>query len=77
MNAGFWCECIEEEDQVEDLCVGGRVVLKWIVKDWIGKVWTGFGWCSLGTSDRHSEVARRLSSCEKESLCGGELVQVL
>jgi hypothetical protein len=33
VHAGFWWECIEKGDQVEDPCVDGRIVLKWIVKN--------------------------------------------
>jgi hypothetical protein len=26
----------------EDLCVGGKIILEWILGKQVGKVWTGF-----------------------------------
>jgi len=32
--------------------VGGRMILKWILKKWLGRVWIGFIWLRTGTSSR-------------------------
>ena len=40
MHSGFWWDNLKERDHIEDLGVGGRVVLKWILKRFGKKVWT-------------------------------------
>jgi hypothetical protein len=35
----------------EDLDVGGRIILKWILESQDGVVWTGFIWLKIGTSE--------------------------
>jgi hypothetical protein len=30
--------------------IGGRIILKWIVKEWVERAWTGFIWLRIGTS---------------------------
>ena len=32
--------------------VGGRMILKWILKEYFGRVWIGFIWLRIGTSGR-------------------------
>jgi hypothetical protein len=42
MHAGFWWESQNQRDYLEDLDVGGRIILKWIFDKYNGVVWTGF-----------------------------------
>jgi len=30
------------EDHLEDLCIAGKIILKWIIKKFNGMSWTGF-----------------------------------
>jgi hypothetical protein len=34
----------EERDHLEGHGLGGRIILKWILKDWNGEAWTGLVW---------------------------------
>jgi hypothetical protein len=49
-------ECIEDfggkarRDHYEDLDVGGRIILKWILERQDEMVWTGLIWLRIGTS---------------------------
>jgi hypothetical protein len=42
MHIGYWWESQKVKDHYEDIYVGGRVILKWILERWDGVVWTGF-----------------------------------
>jgi hypothetical protein len=50
IHVGYWWESQQERDHYEDLDVGGRRILKWIVKRWVGMVRTGLIWLRIGTS---------------------------
>jgi hypothetical protein len=32
MHSGFWWGSLNERDQLQELCVNGRIILKWIFK---------------------------------------------
>jgi hypothetical protein len=56
MHAGFWWENLRERDTLEDLGVGGRIILKWILKKCDGMAWTGSMWARIGKSGRLFET---------------------
>jgi hypothetical protein len=35
---------------MEDVGIGGRIILKLILEKWAGRMWTGFIWLRIGTS---------------------------
>jgi hypothetical protein len=41
---------LERKSPQEDLDVGGRIILKWILERHDGVVWTGLIWFRIGTS---------------------------
>jgi hypothetical protein len=50
MHIGFWWENQKERDDLEDLDVGSRIILKWTLERQDGVVWTGLVWLRIGTS---------------------------
>jgi hypothetical protein len=47
--SGFWWERQKkrERDHWEDIDVGGKIMLKWILGKYDGVVWTGFIWLRI------------------------------
>jgi hypothetical protein len=41
---------VGKPDHFNDEGVGGRIILKWIIKKYIVGVWTGLMWFRMGTS---------------------------
>jgi hypothetical protein len=50
---GFWWGNFRERDDLEDLGVDGRIILRWIFRKWDVKVWTGSIWLRRGTDGGH------------------------
>jgi hypothetical protein len=38
-----------ERDHLADPGVGGRIILRWIIRKWDMRVWTGLSWLRIGT----------------------------
>jgi hypothetical protein len=51
INTIFWLENMKGRDHSEDLCVDGKITLKWILGKLCEKVWTGFIWHGIVTTD--------------------------
>ena len=47
---GFCWGNLKEKGHLEDLGVGGRVILKYILNKRDGRAWTGLIWQGIGTS---------------------------
>jgi hypothetical protein len=48
----FWWGDLMERNNLEDLGVDERIILKWILKKSDGESWTGLLWLKIGTGDR-------------------------
>jgi hypothetical protein len=46
----FWWESRNVRDHLEEIDVGGKIVLKWISEKLEGVVWTRLTWLRIGTS---------------------------
>jgi hypothetical protein len=49
-HIGFWWESQKERDHYEDLDLGGRIKLRWILERSDGVLWTALIWLRIGTS---------------------------
>jgi hypothetical protein len=50
---GFWWGNLRERDHWRDLCVDGRIILRWIFKKWDVGVWTELSWLGIETGGGH------------------------
>ena len=48
VHTGFWWGNLREEDQLEDLVIDGRIVLKWIFRKYAGAC-SGLIWTRMWT----------------------------
>jgi hypothetical protein len=49
VRTGFWWVDLREKDHLKNVGVGGRIILKWILKKWDGEALTGLIWLRIGT----------------------------
>jgi hypothetical protein len=47
MLIGHWWESQKERDHYEDLGVGGKMTIKWVLEKWDSVVWTGLIWLMM------------------------------
>jgi hypothetical protein len=52
IHTTIWLENLKGTDHLEDLGIGGKIILEWITGKQGGKVWTGCIWLRTGTSSR-------------------------
>jgi hypothetical protein len=50
MHSKFWLKHLKGLDHSEDLGVGRRIILEWILEKYGGKLWTGFVWHRIGSN---------------------------
>ena len=43
---------MRDGDHLEDLRVGGKIILRWIFKNWAGETYTGLLWFRIPTAGR-------------------------
>jgi hypothetical protein len=49
LHSGFWWWDLRERYQLEDLGVGGRIILKWLFSKWDGGTCNGLIWLGVRT----------------------------
>jgi hypothetical protein len=52
MHIRYWWENQKERDHWEDVDVGGKMIVKWILEKYDRVEWTGLIWLRIGTSGR-------------------------
>jgi hypothetical protein len=50
---GFWWEHVRERDHLEDLVIGGKIILSGILRGCDVGVWTGLSWLRIETDVGH------------------------
>jgi len=50
---GFWWGNLRERYHLEEPCVDGRIILRWIFRKRDGGTWTGLIWHGIGTGGGH------------------------
>jgi len=53
VQIGFWWGELRLRNNLEDLDVDGRIILRWIFREWDMRVWTGSSWLRIGTGGGH------------------------
>ena len=48
--SGFRCGTMREREHLEEPCVDGRIILRWIFRKWDVGLWTGLIWLRIVTS---------------------------
>jgi hypothetical protein len=38
LHRGFWCGIVRERSHLEDLGMGGKIILRWIIRELLGIV---------------------------------------
>jgi hypothetical protein len=49
----FWSGNLRKKGHWGELCVDGRIILRWIFRKWVVGVWTGLNWLRIEVSGRH------------------------
>jgi hypothetical protein len=49
-NTKFWSENFKGRGHLEELGVGGRIMLDWLLEKCGVKLWSGCNWLRIGTS---------------------------
>jgi hypothetical protein len=49
MYKRFWWGNLRVRDHLGDLCIDGKIILRWIFGKWDVGVWTGSSWLRIGT----------------------------
>ena len=52
VHTGFRWGDLRERDQLEDVRLDGRIILKWILETWDGDAWIGLMWLIGRDSER-------------------------
>jgi hypothetical protein len=55
MHTRFWWGELKERDHLKDKSVGGRIILKWVLKKNGGSARTGLIWLRIRISGGHGE----------------------
>ena len=53
MNTGFWWGNLRERDQLDELGVDGKIILRWILSKWEVRACTVLIWLRIGAVGGH------------------------